>query len=90
LSGALVPLPLRTTIVQQKTGRPVPFELTERTREALASWLHLRSLRAGEWLFPSRSRPGDHLTARQYGRLRDGWGALSGSIRLPTAPTASA
>ena len=51
MSGALVPLPLRTTIVQQKTGRPVPFELTERTREALASWLHLRSLRAGEGLF---------------------------------------
>jgi integrase len=25
---------LRTTIVQQKTGRPVPFELTEPTREA--------------------------------------------------------
>jgi integrase len=36
---------LRTTIVQQKTGRPVPFELTESTREALASWLRLRGLR---------------------------------------------
>jgi len=28
---------LRTTVVQQKTGRPVPFELTEPTREALAA-----------------------------------------------------
>jgi integrase len=68
----------RTTIVQQKTGRPVPFELTESTREALASWLRLRSLRGSDWLFPSRSRPGDHLTTRQYGRLLDDWVALIG------------
>ena len=26
---------LRTSIIQQKTGRPVPFELTDPTREAL-------------------------------------------------------
>ena len=57
---------LRTTIVQQKTGRPVPFELTEPTREALASWLRLGGLRGSDWLFPSRSRPGDHLTTRKY------------------------
>jgi integrase len=69
---------LRTTIVQQKTGRPVPFELTECTREALASWLRLRGLRGNESLFPSRSRPGNHLTTRQYGRLLDGWVALIG------------
>ncbi len=30
---------LRTTVIQQKTGRPVPFELTNPTREALAAWL---------------------------------------------------
>ena len=56
---------LRTIIVQQKTGRPVPFELTESTREALGSWLRLRGLRGRDGLFPSRSRPGDHLTTRQ-------------------------
>ena len=69
---------LRTTIVQQKTGRPVPFELTEPTREALASWLRLRGLRGSDWLFPSRSRSGDHLTTRQYGRLLDDWVTLIG------------
>lgn len=69
---------LRTTIIQQKTGRPVPFELTETTRETLAAWLKLRGLRAGDWLFPSRSRPGEHLTTRQYGRLVDEWVALIG------------
>jgi integrase len=69
---------LRTTIIQQKTGRPVPFELTETTREALAAWLKLRGLRASDWLFPSRSRPGEHLTTRQYGRLVDEWVTLIG------------
>lgn len=71
---------LRTTIVQQKTGRPVSFELTEPTREALVPWLKLRKLRGSDWLFPSRSRPGDHLTTRQYGRLLDESG------RLPSWP----
>lgn len=61
-----------------KTGRPVPFELTEPTRDALAAWLRVRGLRASDWLFPSRSRSGDHLTTRQYGRLLDDWVTLIG------------
>lgn len=69
---------LRTAIVQQKTGRPVPFELTDSTREALTAWLRMRGSRHDDWLFPSRSRPGDHITTRQYGRLLDGWMALIG------------
>ena len=69
---------LRTTIVQQKTGRPVPFELTEPTRDALTSWLKKRGLRAGDWLFPSRSHPGDHVTTRQYSRFVHTWVALAG------------
>jgi integrase len=70
---------LRTTIIQQKTGRPIPFELTEPTREALALWLSLRGSRSNDnWLFPSRSRRGNHLTTRQYGRLLDDWVALIG------------
>ncbi|QRE76785.1 MULTISPECIES: tyrosine-type recombinase/integrase [Methylobacterium] len=69
---------LRATVCQQKTGRPVPFEITEPTREALADWLASRSLRAGDWLFPSRSRRGQHLTTRHYGRLVDHWVALIG------------
>lgn len=69
---------LRSTVAQQKTGRPVPFEITEPTREALTAWLAARSLRAGDWLFPSRSRRGRHLTTRQYSRLVDSWVALIG------------
>jgi len=68
----------RTAIVQQKTGRPVPFELTDSAREALTAWFRRRGPREEGWLFPSRSRPGDHLTTRQYGRLLDSWVALIG------------
>ncbi len=63
----------RSTVIQQKTGRPVPFEITEPTREALAAWLALRGRRVDDWLFPSRSRHGDHITTRQYARLVDRW-----------------
>lgn len=69
---------LRTSIIQQKTVRPVPFELTDPTREAITAWLRRRPTETGEWLFPSRSRPGDHVTTRQYGRLPDDWVALIG------------
>jgi integrase len=63
----------RSTVIQQKTGRPVPFEITEPTREALAAWMAVRGRRADDWLFPSRSRQGDHITTRQYARLVDRW-----------------
>ena len=69
---------LRTTVVQQKTGRPVPFELTDTTREALAAWLKKRELRSGDWLFPSQSHGGDHIATRQYSWLVDDWVALAG------------
>jgi hypothetical protein len=49
---------LRTTMVQQKTGRTVPFELTDPTGEALAAWLTKCCLRLGDSLFPSRSHAG--------------------------------
>jgi integrase len=68
--GAIRP---RATVIQQKTGRPVPFEITEPTREALAAWLKARGRRADDWLWPSRSRPGAHITTRQYARLVDIW-----------------
>ena len=66
----------RATVIQQKTGRPVPFEITDASRDALSVWLALRCKRADDWLFPSRSRPGDHLTTRQYARLVGEWVAM--------------
>lgn len=72
----------RSTVIQQKTGRPVPFEITEPTREALAAWLERRGRRTDDWLFPSRSRPGRHIGTRQYARLVDQWVAM---VDLPVA-----
>lgn len=67
---------LRSTVIQQKTGRPVPFELTEPTREARVAWLAVRGRRRDDWLFPSRSREGDHISTRQYARLVGRWVAM--------------
>lgn len=63
----------RATIIQQKTGRPVPFELTDATRDALRAWLAVRGEPADDWLFPSRSHAGSHIGTRQYARLLKAW-----------------
>ena len=69
---------LRATVVQHKTGRPVVFEVTEPTREAILAWCRSRGATGGQWLFPSRSGSGSHLTTRQYARLVKSWVLLIG------------
>ncbi len=68
----------RAMIVQQKTGRPVQFELTEQTREAVNAWVARRSLDAGVYLFPSRVHDRPHLSTRQYARIVNHWIASIG------------
>src|SRR3954451_11406574 len=68
----------RVMILQQKTGRPVQFEVTEQARRSIAAWIEAKQLHGGDWLFPSRMKPGCHLTTRQYARLVDKWVALVG------------
>lgn len=68
----------RVVIIQQKTGRPVQFEVTEQTRRSIAAWLQGKQLGADDWLFPSRMKAGQHLSTRQYGRLVDQWVSLVG------------
>jgi integrase len=68
----------RATVVQKKTGTPVPFELTEQAKEALTDWVQVRRKIGGIWLFPSRSHAGEHMTTRQYARLVDYWIELIG------------
>jgi len=68
----------RATIIQQKTGRPVQFEITEQTRRTLADWLRKRRDGPDDWLFPSRMHAGAHLSTRQYMRLVKRWVALVG------------
>ena len=65
----------RATVRQKKTGRPVRFELTEHTREAIDGYLRVSGRRPGEFLFPGRCRGGNGLTVRQYARLVGQWTA---------------
>ena len=59
--------------MQQKTQRPVQFEVTEPTRDAVAIWIARAHLRAEDCLFPSRVRASPHLSTRQYARIVDSW-----------------
>jgi len=62
----------RATVRQKKTGRPVRFELTEHTRQAIDDYLKVCGKKPGEFLFTS-SKSGRSMTSRQYGRLVSGW-----------------
>ena len=68
----------RVVIVQQKTSRPVQFEVTEQARLSIAAWVESKRLDTDDWLFPSRMKFGRHLTTRQYARLVDKWVLLVG------------
>src|SRR5262249_36212448 len=63
----------RANIRQRKTGRPVRFELTEVTRQALDEHLRERGWKPGEYLFPGRCGPDHPLTTRQNPRLVAEW-----------------
>lgn len=59
--------------MQQKTQRPVQFEINEQTREAGAGWIRHARLRPEDFLFPSRVHASPHLSTRQYARIVRGW-----------------
>jgi len=63
----------RATVIQQKTGKPVQFELTADVRASLHSWLELRGGTVLDYAFPSRVDHAGHLSTRQYARLVDEW-----------------
>jgi len=62
----------RASVRQKKTGRPVRFELTEPTRQAIDDYIKLAGKKSGEFLFTGR-RPGQCMTTRQYARLLSEW-----------------
>ncbi|WFU51142.1 tyrosine-type recombinase/integrase [Sinorhizobium terangae] len=63
----------RAIIIQKKTGRPVQFELTDQTREAVAAWIESRRRVERDYLFPSRVHAKPHLSTRQYSRIVERW-----------------
>ena len=59
--------------MQKKTERPVQFEITEQTREAVTAWIAAAQLRPDRFLFPSRVSESPHLSTRQYSRIVGSW-----------------
>ena len=63
----------RAIVVQQKTGKPVQFEITALTRESILEWINRAELMTNDYLFKSRNRASTHISTRQYARIVDKW-----------------
>ena len=63
----------RAIVMQQKTKRPVQFEITPLTRESVTNWVADAGLKSESFLFPSRNSNSLHLSTRQYHRIVGAW-----------------
>lgn len=63
----------RATVIQQKTGLPVQFEIMTEARKSLLAWLERRKGWLNDFVFPSRIDYMGHISTRQYARLLDEW-----------------
>lgn len=63
----------RATVMQQKTQRPVQFEITDQTKDSVSKWIASEQLRLDDYLFQSRICASPHLSTRQYARIAHGW-----------------
>jgi integrase len=63
----------RAIVLQQKTQRPVQFEIAEPARAAVGAWIGCAGLTADSALFPSRIGGSPHLSTRQYARIVYSW-----------------
>jgi len=52
-------------VIQQKTGRPVQFEITADTRASLLAWLDGRGGSIDNYAFPNRVDHQGHVIIRQ-------------------------
>jgi integrase len=63
----------RAIVMQHKTQRPVQFEITQATRDALQAWMKQSGLKSEDYLFPSRLHDSPDLGPRQYARILGHW-----------------
>lgn len=68
----------RATVIQQKTTRPVQFEIMAEARKSLLAWLERRKGSLNDFVFPSRVDYMGHISTRQYARLLDEWVSTEG------------
>ena len=66
-------LAARAIVMQHKTQRPVQFEITAATRDAVQVWIKHAGLKPEDFLFPSRLHDSPHLGTRQYARILQHW-----------------
>ena len=71
----------RAIVLQQKTHRPVQFEITEPTRLAVADWIASANLSPDAPVFPSRLHGSAHVSTRQYARIVGHWVSCIGLDR---------
>ena len=57
----------------EKTLRPVQFEITPATRDALQKWIKHAGLKSEDFVFPSRMHNSPHLGTLQYARILGSW-----------------
>ena len=68
----------RAIVIQKTTQRPVQFEITEQTRDAVGAWIATAHLKPEQFVFPSRVTKSPHLSTRQYSRIVGSWVASIG------------
>src|SRR6202051_4118630 len=61
------------TVRKKKRGRPVKFELTDQTRQAVDDYLKAAGKKPGDFPFVGRRGFGQCMTTRQYTRLVSEW-----------------
>ena len=60
----------RAIVLQDKTQRPVQFEITPAARDALQAWIKLARPKPEDFMFPNRLHDSPHLGTRQYASVR--------------------
>lgn len=63
----------RTSVLQSKTQKPVRFEITEGTRQAILRWMEDPIMVGSEYLWPGRFHERLHISTRQYARIVRDW-----------------
>ena len=54
MCATVIEWPRGHSFMQQKTGRPVQFEITPATRETVEAWIKRAGLKPDGYMFPSR------------------------------------
>jgi len=63
----------RAIIMQQKTKKPVQFEITDQTKQVIEALIALQNLKYHDHLFRSRIHKSAHISTRQYARIVEKW-----------------